>query len=94
MRLCRLAHHSSIVALAALFSVLSVVQAKSQDTPAVVLSYFAPADVVLYKPIVATVVARSSRPEPVRLRLSLGTRRSFIVKIVRPDGFVIVEPLL
>ena len=92
MRLCRFAHHSRVVALAAFFAGLSDALTKSQDTPALVLSYSAPADVVLHQPIVATVVARNSRPEPVRLRLGLGATRSFIVKIVRPDGFVIDAP--
>ena len=92
MRLCQLAHNAGVVALAAFFSGLSVVHTNSQDTPAVVLSYSAPSDVVLHQPIVATVVARNSRPEPIRLRLGLGATRSFVVKIVRPDGIMLHAP--
>lgn len=92
MRFYPLAHHSRVAALAALFSGLSVVHANAQEAPAVVLSYSAPADVVLHQPIVATVVARNSRPEPVRLRLGLDASRNFVVKIVRPDGVTIDAP--
>jgi hypothetical protein len=92
MSLSRLAHRSGGVAFVAFISGLSVVLANSQDTAAVVLSYSAPAEVVLHQPIVATVVARNGRPEPVRLRLGLGATRNFVVKIVRPDRVVIDAP--
>jgi hypothetical protein len=92
MRLHSLIHQAGAVVLAALFLGFAAVPASSQDTPAVVLSYSAPANVVLHQPIVATLVVRNNRPEPVRLRLGLGNSHSFVVKIVRPDGALIDAP--
>jgi hypothetical protein len=92
MRLCPLAQPAGAVALAALFLGLAAAPANSQEAPAVVLSYSAPANVVLHQPIVATLVVRNNRPEPVRLRLGLGNSHNFVVKIVRPDGAVIDAP--
>jgi hypothetical protein len=48
--------------------------------------------VVLHQPIIVTFGIHNGTPEAVRLDLGLGATRNFIVRVVRPDGVVVVSP--
>lgn len=92
MPLCKSANHCISAALVAFGFAFSIVKVDLQEPASVVLSYLAPSEVVLHEPIVVSIIAQNSRPEPVRLRFGLGATRNFAVKIRRPDGVVVNAP--